>query len=148
MSIIISSCPPQVSIVLWYDFLTSRYLWPATKSHIKKANDLIVLIKLLEKSLLYRLKCSSPAGCHVFKSGRRGAYAPPPPCVRFRTRRFMLYIGVALVDLAVTRVHAHQSIAWTGHGSCAAPRRSTTDHVRWWPSATPAPRPVPAASGS
>src|SRR5208283_5707926 len=69
------------------------------------------------------------------QSGRRRDHSrrpPTPPCVRFRTRRFMKHIEVFAVDPSVTQVQVDRRNAWGSIGSCEMPPSSTRDHVHSW----------------
>jgi hypothetical protein len=68
--------------------------------------------------------------------------------VRFRIRRFMKPARSAAEHPAAKPVPCGRTKTSGRRRACAMHRRSTTDHVRWWPTATPALHPARPASDS
>ena len=101
---------------------------------------------------LERLPVFEPIlGTATSQSGRRGSRLPrppTPPCVRFRTRRFMKYLEDVAVDPAVTQVQVGQRSVWESLVACVKRRRSTRGHARWWQIARPLLPPGRTSSGS
>ncbi len=67
---------------------------------------------------------------HTESSRRRAHALRPltPPYVRFRIRRFMVYVETSEPDPVVTRDQFDQRSFWERQGSCVLPQSSTRGH--------------------
>jgi branched-chain amino acid transport system substrate-binding protein len=99
----------------------ANYIGPLAYSNVYIAVEGIKRAGTLEKEALIR----------ALESSRRRAHALrplTPPYVRFRIRRFMVYVETSEPDPVVTRDQFDQRRFWERHSSCVLPQSSTRGH--------------------